>query len=109
MQNFMLLIYWSACLIFVYGYDYCSICYNTDNWELLSKYSKRFIKAGVKLRQTSFDVWMEFAAKIGPYKFISLDYFVQRCVFVFYFHLLVMGMFSSYLLNMSRELVLYLL
>ncbi|XP_057475441.1 uncharacterized protein LOC130763533 isoform X2 [Actinidia eriantha] len=42
-----------------------SICYNTDNWELLSKYSKRFIKAGVKLRQTSFDVWMEFAAKIG--------------------------------------------
>ncbi|PSS33950.1 UPF0283 membrane protein like [Actinidia chinensis var. chinensis] len=42
-----------------------SICYNTDNWELLSKYSKRFIKAGVKLRQTSFDVWMEFAAKKG--------------------------------------------
>ncbi|GMY27658.1 RING finger and CHY zinc finger domain-containing 1 isoform 1 [Fagus crenata] len=42
-----------------------SICYNTDNWELMSKYSKKFVKAGVKLRQTSFDVWMEFAAKIG--------------------------------------------
>lgn len=42
-----------------------SICYNTDNWDLISKYSKRFLKAGVKLRQTSFDVWMEFAAKIG--------------------------------------------
>ncbi|XP_052190376.1 uncharacterized protein LOC127800029 [Diospyros lotus] len=42
-----------------------SICYDTDNWELISKYSKRFIKAGVKLRQTSFDVWMDFAAKRG--------------------------------------------
>ncbi|KAG6664335.1 uncharacterized protein LOC122300455 isoform X1 [Carya illinoinensis] len=42
-----------------------SICYNTDNWQLMSKYSKKFIKAGVKLRQTSFDAWMEFAAKIG--------------------------------------------
>ncbi|CAL5415787.1 unnamed protein product [Camellia sinensis] len=42
-----------------------SICYNTDNWELLSKYAKRFVMAGAKLRQTSFDVWMEFAAKIG--------------------------------------------
>ncbi|KAH0992880.1 hypothetical protein GBA52_004363 [Prunus armeniaca] len=42
-----------------------SICYNTDNWQLMSKYSKRFVKAGVKLRQTAFDLWMEFAAKIG--------------------------------------------
>ncbi|KAL6971341.1 hypothetical protein U1Q18_031019 [Sarracenia purpurea var. burkii] len=42
-----------------------SICCNTDNWELMSKYSKRFVTAGVKLRKTSFDVWMEFAAKIG--------------------------------------------
>lgn len=42
-----------------------SICYNTDDWQLMSKYSKKFVKAGVKLRQTSFDVWMEFAAKIG--------------------------------------------
>lgn len=42
-----------------------SICYNMDNWELMSKYSKKFVKAGVKLRQTSFDVWMEFAAKTG--------------------------------------------
>lgn len=24
-----------------------------------------FVKAGVKLRQTSFDMWMDFAAKIG--------------------------------------------
>ncbi|XP_048427385.1 uncharacterized protein LOC103937574 isoform X4 [Pyrus x bretschneideri] len=42
-----------------------SICYNTDNWQLMSKYSKRFVKAGVKLRQTAFDLWLEFAAKIG--------------------------------------------
>ncbi|XP_030508518.2 uncharacterized protein LOC115723225 [Cannabis sativa] len=41
------------------------ICYNTDNWSLMTKYSKKFIKAGVKLRQTSFDVLMEFASKIG--------------------------------------------
>lgn len=42
-----------------------SICYNTDNWQLMSKYSKAFVKAGVKLRQTSFNTWMEFAAKLG--------------------------------------------
>ncbi|KAG5554940.1 hypothetical protein RHGRI_012482 [Rhododendron griersonianum] len=42
-----------------------SICYNTDRWDLMSKYARRFVKAGVKLRQTSFDVWMEFAAKHG--------------------------------------------
>ncbi|XWS14023.1 hypothetical protein CRYUN_Cryun36dG0088400 [Craigia yunnanensis] len=42
-----------------------SICYNTNNWELISKYSKRFIKAGVKLRQTTFDTWMEFAVQRG--------------------------------------------
>ncbi|XP_004296798.1 PREDICTED: uncharacterized protein LOC101296087 [Fragaria vesca subsp. vesca] len=42
-----------------------SICYNTDNWKLMSKYSKRFVEAGVKLRRSAFDVWMEFAAKIG--------------------------------------------
>ncbi|KAF8401551.1 hypothetical protein HHK36_012493 [Tetracentron sinense] len=42
-----------------------SICFNTDNWQLISKYSKKFIKAGVKLRRTTFDIWMEFAAKIG--------------------------------------------
>ncbi|XVF38647.1 hypothetical protein REPUB_Repub20aG0120400 [Reevesia pubescens] len=42
-----------------------SICYNTNNWEMISKYSKRFIKAGVKLRQTTFDTWMEFAVQRG--------------------------------------------
>ncbi|KAF5736948.1 hypothetical protein HS088_TW14G01103 [Tripterygium wilfordii] len=41
------------------------ICYDTDNWGLLSKYCKRFIKAGVKLRQRTFDLWMDFAAKRG--------------------------------------------
>ncbi|XP_027332570.1 uncharacterized protein LOC113847577 [Abrus precatorius] len=41
------------------------ICYNTDEWELINKYAKRYIKAGVKLRQTSFDKWMKFAAKRG--------------------------------------------
>ncbi|GMH18789.1 hypothetical protein Nepgr_020630 [Nepenthes gracilis] len=42
-----------------------SICYDTDKWELISKYSKRFLKAGVKLRKTTFDIWMEFAVKRG--------------------------------------------
>ncbi|CAI8610569.1 unnamed protein product [Vicia faba] len=42
-----------------------SICYNTDEWELINKYAKRFVKAGVKLRQTSFETWMRFAAKRG--------------------------------------------
>ncbi|XP_039050381.1 uncharacterized protein LOC120191510 [Hibiscus syriacus] len=42
-----------------------SICSNTNDWELISKYSKRFIKAGVKLRQTTFDTWMEFVVRRG--------------------------------------------
>ncbi|KAL3634575.1 hypothetical protein CASFOL_021629 [Castilleja foliolosa] len=42
-----------------------SICYNADRWDLMSKYGKRFVKSGVKLRQTSFELWMEFAAKKG--------------------------------------------
>nr|CAD1828412.1 unnamed protein product [Ananas comosus var. bracteatus] len=42
-----------------------SICYNTDRWDLISKYAKRFIKAGVKLHRTAFDIWMDFAAKVG--------------------------------------------
>lgn len=42
-----------------------SICYNADRWDLLSKYAARFVQAGVKLRRTAFDVWMEFAAKVG--------------------------------------------
>lgn len=42
-----------------------SICYNTDRWDLMCKYAKRFVKAGAKLRRTSFDTWMTFAAKLG--------------------------------------------
>ncbi|KAJ9154456.1 hypothetical protein P3X46_027787 [Hevea brasiliensis] len=42
-----------------------SICYNAGNWELISKYSKKFLKAGVKLRKTAFDIWMDFAIKRG--------------------------------------------
>ncbi|PKI78178.1 hypothetical protein CRG98_001506 [Punica granatum] len=42
-----------------------SICYNTNNWDLLAKYSKRFVKAGVKLHRAAFDIWMNFAAKRG--------------------------------------------
>ncbi|KAK3039011.1 hypothetical protein RJ639_027496, partial [Escallonia herrerae] len=42
-----------------------SICYNTDNWDLISKYSRKFLKAGAKLRQASFDAWMTFAANRG--------------------------------------------
>ncbi|XP_044498305.1 uncharacterized protein LOC123220267 [Mangifera indica] len=41
------------------------ICYDTNDWDLISKYSQKFIKAGVKLRQTTFNTWMEFAAKRG--------------------------------------------
>ncbi|GFQ04490.1 hypothetical protein PHJA_002592900 [Phtheirospermum japonicum] len=42
-----------------------SICYNADRWDLMSKNGKRFVKSGVKLRPTSFELWMEFAAKKG--------------------------------------------
>lgn len=49
------------------GLIICRICYNTDNWELNKKYLKRFVAAGVKLRQTSFDTLMEFSAKTGEY------------------------------------------
>ncbi|GMI72107.1 hypothetical protein like AT4G15640 [Hibiscus trionum] len=42
-----------------------SICSDTNDWGLVSKYSKRFVKAGVKLRQTTFDTWMEFAVRRG--------------------------------------------
>lgn len=48
----------------------CRICYDTDNWDLLAKYSKKFCKAGVKLRKTTFDVWMEFAAKRGTFSVV---------------------------------------
>lgn len=41
------------------------ICYDANKWGLISKYSKRFLKAGVKLRKTTFDIWMEFASKRG--------------------------------------------
>ncbi|KAM7278119.1 hypothetical protein ACFE04_005253 [Oxalis oulophora] len=42
-----------------------SICYDTDNWDLISKYSKRFIRAGIKLREMTFGTWMQFAALRG--------------------------------------------
>ncbi|XP_022137991.1 uncharacterized protein LOC111009262 [Momordica charantia] len=41
------------------------ICYNVNDWTLLSKYFKKFSKAGVKFRRTSFDTLMRFASKIG--------------------------------------------
>ncbi|KAI0510400.1 hypothetical protein KFK09_011001 [Dendrobium nobile] len=47
-----------------------SICYNTNNWKLLSKYAKRFLKAGVKLHRSAYDNLMEFAAKMGDAKSI---------------------------------------
>lgn len=49
----------------------CRICHDTDNWDLLAKYSKNFCKAGVKLRKTTFDVWMEFAAKRGTFSVVG--------------------------------------
>ncbi|KAF0907743.1 hypothetical protein E2562_020485 [Oryza meyeriana var. granulata] len=42
-----------------------SICYNADRWDLLSKYAIRFMKSGVKLHGIAFDIWMDFAAKVG--------------------------------------------
>ncbi|KAJ3699942.1 hypothetical protein LUZ61_003647 [Rhynchospora tenuis] len=42
-----------------------SICYNTNAWETLFMYARRFVKAGVKLRRSSYDIWMEVAARIG--------------------------------------------
>jgi hypothetical protein len=45
-----------------------SICYDTDKWDLITKYSKRFIRAGIKLRETTFDTWMQFAALRGDTK-----------------------------------------
>lgn len=47
-----------------------SICYNTGSWQLLSKYSKKFIRNGVKLRRTTFDTWMKFAANLGDTEFL---------------------------------------
>ncbi|XP_073301690.1 uncharacterized protein [Primulina huaijiensis] len=45
-----------------------SICYSADRWGLMSKYGKRFVKSGVSLRRTSFDLWMEFAVRKGDTK-----------------------------------------
>jgi len=53
-----------------------SICYNTDDWVLISKYAERFVKAGVKLRGTSFETWMQFAAKRGMHILNFLFYFI---------------------------------
>ncbi|KAJ6821871.1 adenyl cyclase [Iris pallida] len=47
-----------------------SICYNTNDWALMSKYTKRFLKAKVKLHRTAFDIWLDFAAKVGDTKSI---------------------------------------
>jgi archaellum biogenesis protein FlaJ (TadC family) len=57
----------------------CSICDNTDEWELINKYAKRFVKAGVKLRETSFDTWMKFAAKRGAH---SLSFLFDLMSFI---------------------------
>ncbi|XP_065863572.1 uncharacterized protein [Euphorbia lathyris] len=42
-----------------------SICYNAGNWPLMLKYSKNFVKGGVKLRKSAFDMWMDFSIKRG--------------------------------------------
>ncbi|ERN16909.1 uncharacterized protein LOC18445239 [Amborella trichopoda] len=47
-----------------------SICYNTNRWDLISKFSKKFIKRRLKLHRTAFDVWLEFAANLGRSKSI---------------------------------------
>ncbi|XP_066395462.1 uncharacterized protein [Miscanthus floridulus] len=58
LRNFLLLQPGTADIVF-------SICYNADRWDLLSKYAERFVKAGVKLHRAAFDIWMDFAAKVG--------------------------------------------
>ncbi|KAL8485480.1 hypothetical protein ACS0TY_027687 [Phlomoides rotata] len=42
-----------------------SICHSSDRWDLISKFGKRFVKSGIRLRQTAFELWMDFAAKKG--------------------------------------------
>ncbi|XP_078159771.1 adenylyl cyclase [Carex rostrata] len=42
-----------------------SICYNTNQWEKLYTYAEKCVKAGVKLRKSSYDIWMDFAAQVG--------------------------------------------
>ncbi|KAL2244123.1 UNVERIFIED_CONTAM: hypothetical protein Sindi_0530300 [Sesamum indicum] len=44
------------------------ICYSTDRLGLTTKHAKRFVKSGVNLRQTSFDLLMEFAARKADLK-----------------------------------------
>lgn len=51
----------------------CRFCNKTGRLDLLIKYAKRFIKAGVNLRTASFDMWMELAANRGT----------DCCLFVF--------------------------
>ncbi|XP_051130101.1 uncharacterized protein LOC127250723 isoform X2 [Andrographis paniculata] len=42
-----------------------STCVSGDRFDLITKYGKRFAASGVKLRQSSYDLWMEFAARKG--------------------------------------------
>ncbi|GJR02337.1 hypothetical protein Tco_0525321 [Tanacetum coccineum] len=55
-----------------------SICYNTNRWDLMSKYAMRFVKGGVKLGRTSFDTWMAFAAKLGAIYIPFLLFLIVR-------------------------------
>lgn len=70
------------------GLIICSICYNTDDWVLISKYAERFVKAGVKLRQTSLETWMQFAAKRGMHVLNFIFYFIFFLISQFYEFLL---------------------
>ncbi|KAF3773553.1 hypothetical protein EJ110_NYTH55088 [Nymphaea thermarum] len=47
-----------------------SICYNVGDWDLICKFAKKFIKSGIKLHRTAYDIWMEFAAKMGKMELI---------------------------------------
>lgn len=47
-----------------------SICYKAKKWSLITKYSTKFVEAGVKLHRGAYDTWMEFAAKRGDAKSI---------------------------------------
>ncbi|XP_031486646.1 uncharacterized protein LOC116255053 [Nymphaea colorata] len=47
-----------------------SICYNVGDWDLICKFAKKFIKSGIKLHRTAYDIWMDFAAKMGKMELI---------------------------------------
>lgn len=42
-----------------------SICYDNQQWKLISIYAKQFLKDGLKLHRDAYDIWISTAAKLG--------------------------------------------